>query len=314
MRPRRADLVAHARASIMRGSKSFGAASRLFDKTTRERAWLLYAWCRRCDDLADGQDHGRDTRAVDNPAARLVEITAKTETALAGGTVGDPAFDALGQVAEEVRLPSAFARDLIAGFALDADDWRPRTQDDLMRYCYHVAGVVGCMMAVVMGVDPDDEATLDRACDLGLAFQLANIMRDLEEDDRAGRCYLPIEWLAEMDIPPGEHMKPWCRDRLVVLVGRMARIAAAHEESARIGTPALSFRSAWAVLAAGDIYGEIARKVHARGAHAWDHRVTTSAAEKIAIIARSAAQAARRSTLYRPIERSPDLWTRPRYR
>lgn len=312
MRPRRADLVAHARASIMRGSKSFGAASRLFDRETRERAWMLYAWCRRCDDLADGQDHGRDTRAVADPGARLAEITAKTETALAGGTVGDPAFDALGQVAEEVRLPHGFARDLIAGFALDAEEWRPRSEDDLLRYCYHVAGVVGCMMAVVMGVDPADEGTLDRACDLGIAFQLANIMRDLEEDDRAGRCYLPLDWLVEMDLPPGEHMKPWCRDRLVVLVGRLGRLAAAHEASARLGTPALAFRSAWAVLAAADIYGGIARKVCAAGAHAWDHRVSTSRGEKLAVIARAGVQARRRARLYPPVPRNAELWTRPR--
>jgi phytoene synthase len=311
MRPKRADLVAHARASIVRGSKSFATASRLFDKVTRERAWLLYAWCRRCDDLADGQDHGHDTRAVADPAARLAEITARTETALAGGTVGDPAFDALGLVAEEVRLPPAFARDLIAGFALDAADWRPRTEDDLLRYCYHVAGTVGCMMAVVMGVDPKDDATLDRACDLGVAFQLANIMRDLEEDDRAGRCYVPMEWLVEMDVPPGEHMKPWCRDRLVVLVRRLGVLAAVYEASARHGTPALSFRSAWAVLAAADIYGGIAREVVAKGAHAWDHRVTTSKAQKLASVARAMGQASARQRLYPPAARDPDLWVRP---
>ena len=72
-------------------------------------------------------------------------------------------------------------------------------------------------MAIVMGVDPNDDATLDRACDLGLAFQLANIARDLSEDDSVGRCYLPQEWLAEMDIPPGQHMKPWLRPQLVTL-------------------------------------------------------------------------------------------------
>ncbi len=70
------------------------------------------------------------------------------------------------------------------------------------------------MMAVVMGVSPDDEETLDRACDLGLAFQLGNIARDISEDDAAGRCYLPEEWLAEKDIPPGQHMKPPYRTRL----------------------------------------------------------------------------------------------------
>lgn len=295
----------------MRGSKSFGAASRLFDRTTRERAWLLYAWCRRCDDLADGQDHGGDRRAVADPAARLAEITAKTETALAGGTAGDPAFDALGQVAEEVRLPHAFARDLIDGFRLDAEDWRPRGETDLLRYCYHVAGVVGCMMAVVMGVDPADPATLDRACDLGLAFQLANIMRDVEEDDRVGRCYLPLEWLAEHDVPPGQHMKPWYREQLVAMAARLGSLAEAHEASARHGTPALSYRSAWAVLAAADIYGGIARAVVRRGAHAWDHRVTISTPAKVMMIGRAARLSARREALYPPTPRDPTLWTRP---
>jgi phytoene synthase len=312
VRPERADLVAHARASIVRGSKSFAAASRLFDRETRERVWLLYAWCRRCDDLADGQDHGHEMRAVDDADERLAEIVAKTETALAGGTVGDPAFDALGVVAEETGLPATFARDVIEGFRLDAIDWRPRSEADLLTYCYHVAGAVGCMMAVVMGVDPADEATLDRACDLGLAFQLANIMRDVEEDDRAGRCYLPMEWLAELDITPGQHMKPWYRPQLVVMVNRLAALAAAHEGSARVGTAALSFRSAWAVLAAADIYGGIAREVARRSDHAWDHRVTTSGAFKLRAIVRSWGEARHRDRMAMAGDRPATLWTRPR--
>jgi phytoene synthase len=161
-------------------------------------------------------------------------------------------------------------------------------------------------------VRPDDHATLDRACDLGLAFQLANIARDIEEDDRAGRCYLPVEWLVEMDIPPGQHMKPPFRSRLTVLARRLADMAERYEMSARGGTPALSFRSAWAVLAAAGIYGDIARKVAARGDHAWDHRVTTSGLQKLGWIARSAGQAARRQAFYEAAPRPTDLWTRPR--
>lgn len=310
--PTRADTVAAARASIAVGSKSFAAASRLFDPATRERAWLLYAWCRRCDDLADGQEAGHGMRAVDDAPARLAAITRMTDAALSGEPVGDPAFDALRIVAAETRLPPRLPRDLVAGFALDADEWRPRTEDDLYRYCYHVAGAVGCMMAVVMGVAPGDAATLDRACDLGMAFQLANIARDVAEDDRAGRCYLPVDWLVEMGVPPGEHMKPCFRPRLAVLTRRLATRAAAFEESARLGTPALSFRSAWAVLAAAAIYGAIGREVARRGEHAWDHRVTTSKAAKLRYIAVAAAQAARRRALYPPVPRDPALWTRPR--
>ncbi|WP_423606516.1 phytoene/squalene synthase family protein [Sphingomonas sp. MS122] len=310
--PTRACVVAAAQDSIARGSRSFAAASQLFDRATRERAWLLYAWCRACDDLADGQELGQGGRPVADPAARLARIRGLTGKALAGEWTGDPAFDALGIVAGETRMPHRFAHDVIEGFALDARGWFPRSEHDLLRYCYHVAGAVGCMMAVVMGVEPGDEATLDRACDLGIAFQLANIARDIEADDRMGRCYLPVEWLVEMDIPPGQHMKPPFRSRLVVIARWLAEMAEDHAASARRGTPALRFRSAWAVLAAAGIYGDIAREVTARGAHAWDHRAHTSNAQKLAWIARALPQAALRHRLYRPAPRPAGLWTRPR--
>src|SRR3546814_3739867 len=71
------------------------------------------------------------------------------------------------------------------------------SSDLLLRYSYHVAGAVGVAMALVMGVDPRDETTLDRASDLGIAFQLANIARDVAEDAAADRCYLPVEWMVE---------------------------------------------------------------------------------------------------------------------
>ncbi len=310
--PTRDAIVATARESIARGSKSFAAASTLFDRPTRERAWLLYAWCRRCDDIADGQDHGHGMTILPGAPERLAELSAMTEAALAGQVVGDPAFDALRIVAAETAMPPAWPRDLIAGFALDAEDWRPRTEDDLYRYCYHVAGVVGCMMAVVMGVSPTDEATLDRACDLGLAFQLANIARDLDEDDRAGRCYLPADWLAELDIAPGTLFAPANRAKVAVMAGRLAERAAAFEDSARRGTPTLPGRAAWAVLAAANIYGAIGRTVAARGERAWDARVTTGKGQKLAFILRAAREARSRAVLYPHVPRDPALWQRPR--
>lgn len=308
----RSALVAHARDSIARGSKSFALASKLFDPETRERAWLLYAWCRKCDDIADGQDHGGTMRGVDDGQARLSTIRLLTDAALRGDVTGDPAFDGFGLVMRECRIPERYAHDLIEGFALDACDWRPRTEADMLRYCYHVAGAVGCMMAVLMGVDPDDDATLDRACDLGLAFQLANIARDISEDEAADRCYLPEEWLVDMDMPPGEHMKPWARPRLAILARRLADMAAVYEESARHGTGALPPRSAWAVLAAAGIYGDIAREVARRGEHAWDHRVVTPKREKISWIFRAALQVMGRAARWpASTPRPAHLWKRP---
>ena len=305
-------LVAHARQSIARGSKSFAMASTLFDPQTRERAWLLYAWCRKCDDIADGQDHGGTLQGVVDGQARLSTIRVMTDSALRGEPTGDPAFDGFGVVMRECAIPARYAHDLIEGFALDAREWRPRSQDDMLRYCYYVAGAVGCMMAVLMGVDPDDQATLDRACDLGLAFQLANIARDISEDEAADRCYLPQEWLAEMDMPPGEHMKPWVRPRLAILARRMADMAAAYEESARHGTGALPPRAAWAVLAAAGIYGDIAREVARRGEQAWDARVITTKPAKLGWVARAGMQVIGRAKRWPAgATRPTNLWTRP---
>ena len=310
--PDRTALVAHARDSIARGSRSFALASKLFDRQTRERAWLLYAWCRECDDIADGQDHGGALSVVADAQARLSDMRVMTDRALRGEPTGDPAFDGFGLVMRECAIPHRYAHDLIEGFALDARDWRPRSQDDMLRYCYHVAGAVGCMMAVLMGVDPQDDATLDRACDLGLAFQLANIARDIGEDEAADRCYLPVEWLVEMDIPPGEHMKPWVRPRLAILGRRLADMAAAYEASARHGTGALPPRAAWAVLAAAGIYGDIARTVARRGPMAWDHRVVTRKSDKLMWVARAGLQVIGRARRW-PGEtvRPGTLWRRP---
>lgn len=308
----RAELVEHARETIARGSKSFAMASKLFDPQTRERAWLLYSWCRKCDDLADGQDHGGAMAQVTDAHVRLAYIRSMTGKALTGEGTGDPAFDALNIVVMETGMPHQFVWDVIEGFALDAADWRPQHEHDLLQYCYHVAGAVGLMMAVVMGVDPRDDATLDRACDLGLAFQLANIARDIGEDAAAGRHYLPREWLNEMAIPVNAIMAREHRAALAILGRRLAHMAEQYEGSARHGTGALSFRSAWAVLAAAGIYGDIAREVDRRGEAAWDTRVFTSKSEKFGWMAKAAMQARGRAQKWPADVARDGLWTRVR--
>lgn len=224
---------------------------------------------------------------MEDPAGRLSYLQQMTEQALAGDVTGDPAFDALGLVAAETDLPPQWPRDLIQGFAMDAADFSPQNQSDLLLYCYHVAGVVGLMMAVIMGVRPDDAETLGRANDLGLAFQLANIARDISEDAEAGRCYIPADWLAEFNIPPGDHMQPQHRTAMAKIAQRLAALAAGYEASARIGARRLPFRSRWAVLAAAGIYGDIAREVARRGTAAWDHRVVTSKIAKAGWVVRA---------------------------
>ncbi|MBK6801391.1 MAG: phytoene/squalene synthase family protein [Novosphingobium sp.] len=304
----RAALVAAARDTIAQGSQSFAAASKLFAPATRERAWLLYAWCRAADDMTDGQELGHGASALDDPAAAQARLEALTALALYSGEEVPLPFAALRAVAHETAMPARFIEDHLAGFALDAAGWQPQSGDDLLRYCYHVAGTVGCMMAVVMGVSPQDEDTLDRACDLGLAFQLANIARDVVPDAHAGRCYLPAEWLDAAGLDAGRLADPQALPALAALAARLVEMARPYRRSARVGAARLPGRSRLAVLAADAIYGTIGEKVLARGTHAWDERVRVSGGGKILLLG----QAMLRS-LSAPEATSRDgLWTRPR--
>ena len=273
----REEIVAGAFDAIQRGSKSFRASSRLFDRTTRERAWLLYCWCRHCDDQCDGQEFGQGVVSRGSVPA----LRAKTRRVVAGEIIGELPFDALAQLLRERPVPSRFLDDHLEGFELDESGWRPKTQEDLVRYCYHVAGSVGCMMAIVMGVPADDDATLERAADLGIAFQLSNIARDIREDHDAGRCYIPQDWLDEFAIPQEALLDPEHQAGLMILVGRMVALVNDYEASARKGVDRLPFRSRLAVLAAARIYGAIGRRVGSLGPAAWDRRVTIGRAQKL---------------------------------
>jgi phytoene synthase len=299
------ELTRWAKHSIARGSRSFALASRLFDPQTRRRAWLLYAWCRHCDDVIDGQDGGQGRVATETEvAARLAELRGKTHDAIAGSINEINAFGALSSVAHETRMPEAYPLAHLAGYAMDVHERRFRHIEDTLDYCHHVAGVVGEMMAVVMGVPPERRDMLLRAADLGVAFQLTNIARDVFDDAALGRCYLPEDWLADAGIPPGDHVRPEHRGALAAIVGRLLDLADAYYAAAHEGALRLPRRAAWAVLSAADIYGAIGAKVRAAGPAAWDHRQSTSTATKLGFVARAVC-APRLNT---PLPPRPPLW------
>ncbi|HRD26927.1 MAG TPA: phytoene/squalene synthase family protein, partial [Caulobacter sp.] len=277
------DLAATSRETIQKGSQSFAAAAALFDPQTRADAEMLYAWCRHCDDVIDGQALGHDREMVDQAEVeqRLVDLYARTRAALAGEPTDDPAFAAFREVARRRAIPERYPIALIDGFAMDVEGRRYETIEDTLDYCWHVAGVVGVMMAIVMGVKPDDLATLRRAQDLGLAFQLTNIARDIVDDAQNDRVYLPADWLAAGGVPETALAAPEHRAAIAGMARRLVELAEPYYASARWGLRGLPFRSAWAVAAALGVYREIGVKVVARGAKAWDQRVSTSTGEKV---------------------------------
>ena len=299
--------------AIRAGSKSFAMASRLFAPATRPLVWDLYAWCRHCDDVTDGQVSGHGRVAIEDKPARVEALRRLSDRALAGDGSGGPAFAGLARVVAATDLPRRYVHDHLAGFDMDAAGRRYESLDDTLSYCYHVAGAVGLMMAWIMGVR--DEHTLLRGCDLGMGFQLTNIARDVNDDVMSGRVYLPATWLREagVTLAPGHSMDSAARHAVVPVVRRLLDEADRYYASASLGIPALPWRSAWAVATARLVYAEIGHEVRRRGASAWDARVSTTRAQKMSHLLRALGDAARAVTVQRQSGRRPrhGLWTPP---
>jgi 15-cis-phytoene synthase len=176
--------LALCRQMIKQGSKSFHLASLLLPNIYRQHARALYGFCRMADDMVDEAALPQD--AVDELAKRLDAIYA--------GAPYDIATDrAFADVVLKFAIPRAIPDALIEGFAWDAEGRHYQTVSDITAYGVRVAGTVGVMMSLIMGERRPD--ALARAIDLGVAMQFSNIARDVEEDAKLGRTYLPEDWL-----------------------------------------------------------------------------------------------------------------------
>ncbi|MES2978779.1 MAG: phytoene/squalene synthase family protein [Pseudomonadota bacterium] len=306
-----ASVLAHATRSIELGSKSFATAARLFEPTTRECAVMLYAWCRHCDDVVDGQCYGHFQRQGDRSHGmeRLDALERATRLACAGEPPNDAIFMGLAETVRRHAIPLQYPLEHLAGFRMDVQNHRFEKLDDTLAYCWRVAGVVGVMMAMVMG--QRSPSTLDRASDLGIAFQLTNIARDVLEDAAIGRVYLPQEWLRQEGIRPQDDVLDMAyREALARVAVRLLDVADPYYRSALAGIADLPLRSAWSVATARGVYREIGRKVKAHGTHAWDRRLSSTRMEKLWFVARGAAVALATQQL-KPPPRPRDLWQRP---
>tara|TARA_B110000914_G_C15504292_1_gene467473 strand:+ start:624 stop:1583 length:960 start_codon:yes stop_codon:yes gene_type:complete len=309
-----AALVDTSRLIIKSGSKSFATAAKLFNEETRDNAYMLYAWCRHCDDVIDNQELGFNSQPQEAEVTRRVldELKEKTQAAIDDKPSDDPIFEGLRYVLKANEIPGRYPLELLEGFAMDAAEHRYKSFDETLQYCYYVAGVVGLMMAYVMGAR--DEAALQRATDLGIAFQLTNISRDVREDALIGRVYLPEDWLASAGIPPQELSSEEYSAALMQVVERLLNEADRYYASADQGLRALDFRSAWAVASARGVYKAIGDKVRERGVSALSERVVVRKRRKLLGIAEGMIDAVKASWFdnkTQPEPRDSDLWTAP---
>ncbi len=297
---------------IQKGSKSFAMAAKLLPRDVRYDAMMLYAWCRHCDDVIDDQILGfaKATASDQTPMERLEELRHKTKRAL-DGYADEPVFIALGRVIRKHGIPERHPMELLRGFEMDVDGRVYQTLDDTLDYCYHVAGVVGVMMAMIMGVR--ERPTLNRASDLGIAFQLTNISRDVVEDAKGGRVYLPQEWLSEEGLSEANLADPRYRQSVFTVTQKLLREADVYYRSALFGMQRLPLGAAVGIGAARRVYRDIGRIVANRGEHAWDGRAIVGRSRKAAAALSGAVAAVRAHTTLRLGYAPPrdGLWTVP---
>lgn len=248
--PREADDLAACKAILARGSKSFALASLLLPKRVREPAAALYAFCRVADDAVDGA----------GGSAALGRLRDRLERIVADRPHEDPVDRALARVVALHHLPRAPLDALLEGFEWDLEGRVYDTIEELHGYGARVAGTIGVLMTLLMGRRSPE--VLARACDLGVAMQLTNIARDVGDDARSGRVYLPRQWLHEAgvssarlltEVRPLPELRPVVR-RVIAEADRLYARADA-------GVPSLPRDCRPAIRAARLIYADLHRSI-----------------------------------------------------
>jgi phytoene synthase len=267
---------------LMRGgSKSFFAASSLLPQRVRMPAIALYAFCRVADDAID--EHADEPLAMQKLQKRL--------TAIYDGQPEEFVADrAMAMVAHRYGLPRELPEALLEGFAWDAAGRHYDTLEDLHHYCARVAGSVGAMMAMIMGIT--NPHALARACELGNAMQLTNIARDVGEDARNGRLYLPRSWMRQVGIDPYTWLtNPQFTPALGDVVGRLLLEADRLYQRGSSGIAALPRDCRSAILAASTIYAEIGRVIAERQMNSIDGRAVVGSTRKLTLLCIAKARA-----------------------
>jgi len=251
------DDVAACREILRVGSRSFHAASLLLPERVREPASIVYAFCRVSDDAVDLVSPRESPAAVERLRGRLARVyEARPDN--------HPVDRALTVVVERHGLPRAVPEALLDGFAWDVEGRRYESREALYDYCARVAGTVGAMMTVLMGRRA--AGTVARACDLGVAMQLTNICRDVGEDARNGRVYLPLDMLDAVGLDPEALVRaPQASPALAAVVEYLLRDADRLYARADAGIAMLPRDCRVAIGAARWLYAGIGDEVRRAG-------------------------------------------------
>jgi 15-cis-phytoene synthase len=262
--------LALCRMMLKQGSKSFYLASLLLPERAREASRQLYSFCRLSDDLVDEET---------SPIASVAQLRERLVAIYAGKPWDAGPDRAMADVVRRFAIPEALPAALIEGFAWDAEGKRYETIAEVRAYAVRVAGTVGAMMSLIMGRRSPE--AIARAIDLGIAMQFSNIARDVGEDARNNRLYIPRAWFDADAFMPAPHFSPVIAD----MTRRILAEADQFYQRALPGIGLLPRRCQPAIHAARLLYAEIGNEIARNGHDSVSRRAVVSKPRKLLLLA-----------------------------
>ena len=277
---------AECRAIAKREAKNFYYSFVALPEARRNAICAIYAFMRKADDLSDDESVAREERKL-----RLSAWLAEWHAASAGGETSDLVFIAVRDAIGRFHIPLRLLDELVAGTTMDLESAAGEvdtyaTFDDLYRYCYLVASVVGLVCIRIFGYkDPRAEKLAEET---GVAFQLTNILRDVAEDAERRRVYLPLEELARYEVPLGSLLNrvpgapPTNRERAVL--ADLAARAESYYQSARKLLPLIDKESRPALWVLVSIYHGLLKRIRGANYDVFTRRASVPTVQKLAIL------------------------------
>ena len=261
-----------------REAKNFYYAFLTLPQERRRAIYVAYAFCRYCDDAVDTAE------SVDQKMATLESLHASLNDAYTGRT-SDPLFLALADVADRHDIPEEYFKQVIHGVESDLTKVRYQDFEELRSYCYQVASVVGLICLQIFGYK--DDSAREHAIDLGLAMQLTNIARDIQEDLGLGRIYLPQDEIARFGYSEEALEAGIVNESFIDLMRFQAQRARGYFDSGFKLLPYLLPRSRACPAVMGQLYSKVLQRIEEAEFDVFQHRISLSKTEKLRVTAQT---------------------------
>ncbi|PKB73295.1 MAG: squalene synthase HpnD [SAR202 cluster bacterium Io17-Chloro-G7] len=266
------------RSITRREAKNFYYAFLTLPSAQRRAIYVAYAFCRHCDDAVDQVATTEDKLSA---LAALQDDLDRTYS----GTADTPVYVALADVAATYAIPQEYFQEVIAGVESDLVKNRYENFEELQRYCYQVASVVGLICLQIFGYK--DPVAKQHAIDLGLAMQLTNIARDVQEDLGYGRIYIPQDELAQFGYTEEELKAGVINEAFIELMRFQTQRARSYFRSGFKLLPYLSYRSRACPAVLGQLYRKVLEHIEEADFDVLSQRISLSTGEKVRVTAQT---------------------------